>query len=248
MADTPLFMVRMEIGQLELSRFAVKSGIPMTPFDVGYAVHALTSEAFGKLAPRPFAFTSHGNRHLTLLGYTTCDHERLADELRQTAPPLASSAINLASLSSKPMPETWPAGALYRFEVRVCPVVRLSGRADGTKPREVDAFLRECWQVDRQQPVDRAEVYRRWLERELARLDAARLEQARLVRFRRIKLLRRDRSARAHRNFHPVERPDATLAGTLTVTDSRGFSQLLRRGIGRHRGFGFGMLLLRRAE
>jgi CRISPR system Cascade subunit CasE len=32
--------------------------------------------------------------------------------------------------------------------------------------------------------------------------------------------------------------------GEFNITDRDGFDQLLRRGIGRHRAFGFGMLLL----
>ena len=39
--------------------------------------------------------------------------------------------------------------------------------------------------------------------------------------------------------------PDATLQGTLAVVDSGAFQALLARGVGRHRAFGFGMLLLR---
>ncbi|MEE8524028.1 MAG: type I-E CRISPR-associated protein Cas6/Cse3/CasE [Thermoanaerobaculia bacterium] len=41
------------------------------------------------------------------------------------------------------------------------------------------------------------------------------------------------------------ERPDALLTGTLEVTDPDAFATLLARGVGRHRAFGFGMLLLR---
>ena len=36
-------------------------------------------------------------------------------------------------------------------------------------------------------------------------------------------------------------------ADTLTVTDGAAFTDRLRRGVGRHTAFGFGMLLLRPA-
>jgi len=41
-----------------------------------------------------------------------------------------------------------------------------------------------------------------------------------------------------------IDGPDVTFTGTLEVTDSAAFSALLARGLGRHRAFGFGMLLL----
>jgi CRISPR system Cascade subunit CasE len=41
-----------------------------------------------------------------------------------------------------------------------------------------------------------------------------------------------------------IEGPDVTFAGDLAVVGSGPFAALLARGIGRHRAFGFGMLLL----
>ena len=35
------------------------------------------------------------------------------------------------------------------------------------------------------------------------------------------------------------------MSGALTITDGEKFAQLLARGIGRHRAYGYGMLLLR---
>ena len=42
----------------------------------------------------------------------------------------------------------------------------------------------------------------------------------------------------------PVSGHSAVLAGTLTVRDPQAFATLLARGVGRHRAFGYGMLLL----
>ena len=39
--------------------------------------------------------------------------------------------------------------------------------------------------------------------------------------------------------------PDVVMQGRLRVSDPQAFAQLLARGVGRHRAFGFGMLLLR---
>ena len=48
-----------------------------------------------------------------------------------------------------------------------------------------------------------------------------------------------------NRSHRGVERPDALFTGEITVADPEAFCRLLARGVGRHRAFGFGMLLLR---
>ena len=37
---------------------------------------------------------------------------------------------------------------------------------------------------------------------------------------------------------------DIVMHGTLSITDTQRFADLLTRGIGRHRAYGYGMLLL----
>jgi CRISPR system Cascade subunit CasE len=49
------------------------------------------------------------------------------------------------------------------------------------------------------------------------------------------------------RSLHHAMGPDATFTGLLAVGNPEAFAGLLARGIGRHRAFGFGMLLLRSA-
>ena len=41
-----------------------------------------------------------------------------------------------------------------------------------------------------------------------------------------------------------LEGPDAWFRGTLAIVDPNAFAALLARGIGRHRSFGFGCLLI----
>jgi CRISPR system Cascade subunit CasE len=50
------------------------------------------------------------------------------------------------------------------------------------------------------------------------------------------------------RKRRSVPGPDATLKGRLEVIDPVAFRNLLIRGVGRHRSFGFGLLLLRPAN
>jgi CRISPR system Cascade subunit CasE len=242
-SDAPLFMLRAEFDQPALMRFASRAGLALRIADGGYLLHAALRALFGDAAPKPFVVRDRRARGLTLLGYAACDHRELADRARGLADPLAVAAIDFDSICSKLMPAEWRAGAVYRFEARVCPVIRLSGRRDASPPRETDAFIHRCLRAGPDVPVDREEVYREWLVAETGRSGAARLREARLVRFHRQRLARRDRSG-VDARLRSCERPDATLAGTLEVAQPGAFAALIRRGLGRHRAFGFGMLLL----
>src|SRR5262249_3259137 len=107
--------------------------------------------------------------------------------------------------------------------------------------REVDAFLVSP------QGSSRGEVYAAWLRRHMAE-GGAELERAHLKAFRLTRVTRRGRAAaNGTRALHQQMGPDATFSGVLTVRDPEAFGGLLARGIGRHRAFGFGMLLVRTA-
>jgi CRISPR system Cascade subunit CasE len=112
------------------------------------------------------------------------------------------------------------------------------------KGSEVDAFLAKCEMAgDSAERLDRETVYRDWLSGQLERHGGSRLLSARMIAFRLAKFLRREQGAARKARF--VERPDAIFDGVLEITDSAAFAGLLARGLGRHRAFGFGMVLLR---
>ena len=140
------------------------------------------------------------------------------------------------------MPAAWRNGRRLGFEVRTCPVVR--------GERERDAYLIEVERAKAasETPISREEIYARWLTRLLERDGAARVVTGSLslVGFRRVRVLRQAHAQRPRRQS--VERPDALMTGELEVGDSERFLHLLARGVGRHRTFGFGMLLLRPAS
>ncbi len=143
------------------------------------------------------------------------------------------------------MPSSWTQGRRLAFELRACPIKRKNGA--GAKHRagaEVDVFLDRCWQVGEGVRVDRAQVYLEWLQAQLS-AGGATLVQGELRRFQRQRLLRRDHQEQ--RTSKAIERPDAVFEGILEVADPLRFGALLARGVGRHRAFGFGMLLVRPA-
>ena len=239
-------MVSMVLDGQGLVRLGHRRGLPPTADDMGYLVHCLLGELFGDLAPAPFLVRPQGGRGFPVLGYGSASASHMQEVAQATAVPALWNACDWESLASKPMPDIWAAGAEYAFSTRVCPVVRMAkAGARHRRGAEVDAFLRRCWQVGDGVAVSREDVYGDWLRKDLGRHGAAELVNVGLTGFRRARLIRRGHGE-GRRVSHVSERPDATLDGRLRITDPAAFAALLARGVGRHRGFGFGMLLLRR--
>jgi CRISPR system Cascade subunit CasE len=241
--DASLQMVRLALEGRGVAEVARRRALRASTTDDGYLVHCLLVELFGDLAPRPFALAGTRGRALVVLGYTSTT----ANELRRHADTFAAPNVHRTcqweQLAVKAMPRVWPEGTRLGFAVRVCPVVRMSGEGPThRKGAEVDAFLATTWKADPSRPQDRETVYREWLRAAIERRGGARLVAARLSGFRIARLLRRTQGS--ERRAELRERPDAHFTGEIEVTDSAAFAALLRAGIGRHRSFGFGMLLL----
>ncbi|KND59375.1 CRISPR-associated protein, Cse3 family [Candidatus Burkholderia verschuerenii] len=214
--------------------------------NIGYAMHVALHEAFGERAPRPFYYR---DARAGLLAYAQCR----ADELREAASlanPDLAAALGLdcgprsPGLNVRSFPMQWSAGRALGFEVRVRPVRR---DRDG---REHDALHFAIERKQNDDRLNREEVYRQWLEREFTASGAAKLVATRMTRFHLTGVLRRtqaDGKSGAMRRAETVFGLDAVFSGQLTVDDPDAFALLLKRGVGRHRSFGFGMLLLRPA-
>lgn len=229
-----LTMIKLEPDMGQLIRWAERRKLLSSrrEDDLGYALHALLAATFGDPSPKPFALLREPNRPAALLGYSGADGSTLRDHAATFAEPDAAEAIGLSSFAAKAMPDRWESGRRLGFSVRVRPMVRTDKNGDRSKSREVDAFVLSP------PSSDRGAIYTEWLR---ARLPGATLEQASLDAFRRSFVSRRD----AARDLKTQEGPDATLTGSLVVNDGEAFAAGLARGVGRHRAFGFGMLLLR---
>ncbi len=229
-----LYLIRLRPDRSTFARWAHRQRLLPAGVDEGYAWHAVLKAVLGDLAPQPFVVR---NQSSELLAYSQED-TRLWTSMAQDSE--ATKALGLEALEAKPLPEDFRAGDRLSFEVRVRPIVRSrQGRND---VKELDAAV---LRVDGEAVKEREVVYREWLSRELNRESAADLsgKPPRLVSYCRTQVLRR-----AHRDgkrqVTKVEGPDVLFRGELVIKDPESFLTLLARGLGRHRAFGFGCLLI----
>jgi len=243
--EAGLHMIQMSLRTERLLLLGKRLRLPVRGNDEGYLIHCLLKELFGEDAPKPFALRNERGSTLSVLAYGNRSHKDLGRSAMAFALPEAFDACDWSRLTSKPMPAAWMEGQHLGFEVRLCPVVRMG--SDGPHHRkgaEVDVFLARCFAAgDPAVLVDRETVYCEWLAERLEQ-GGAQSVRACLRRYHRKRLLRRSQGE--PRTAETCERPDVVMDGVLEVRDPKRFQGLLRRGIGRHRAFGFGMLLLRR--
>ncbi len=258
-----LHLIQMRPDARRLARFAQAARLPDA--DPGYLWHCALREAFGEAAPQPFRVLEPEydgrveRRDLRLLGYASADAaslRRLAEQASADVGDIFPSDL----IDDKVMPDAFSAERRLAFSVRVCPIVRTMS-SDGKRKRELDVFVHAASSIPDEPKPDRALIYREWLAQRLA-AGGAGLVEARVTSFRLGGLVRRSHASPAGgtgtMEGRPKRllalgrrgasrRPDAVLEGVLEVADPEHFAALLARGVGRHRAFGFGMLLLRPA-
>lgn len=232
------------------ARRLVAKGSGGSGIDEGVMLHHLLGETFGPAALQPFRLlVAEGGQAATLYAYAAQDAEGLRQTALASLTPGQHAVIRLDRLRSIPRPTSiWREGQRIGFDVRLRPVVRLRNDSTGQtetgeavslrKGAEVDAFLARSLRtgVDNPSPPDRKTVYLDWLAERLAGAAQLETETTRLAGFRRQIVIR---------NGRRLEGPDATVHGTLTIIDAEAFARVLAAGIGRHRAYGYGMLLLR---
>ena len=215
--------------------------------DLGYVGHAWLKAAFGDYAPRPwrlFMPTRLGRGHTNrILAYSAHSHGRLADHMCRFASPLVEAVCPPEAIQGKALPQEWPAKRRYAFEVLCCPVGRKAGSG-----QEKDVFLIEADHNASSEKLERSAVYRRWFKRQLDSISTVQLLEVELEGFRLSKIFRKTRAQNGQRKLVRRIRPQAGFRGVLETTDEgAGIVSLLKQGVGRHRAFGFGMILLRPA-
>lgn len=271
--DATLHMLRFPIDLSALARWAQGREIGWVSrrsqtgreadvrFDEGRALHHLVTEVFGPGAISAFRLmVSPSARRGHLYAYTTQSPEILRETVSSAADPGHLSVIALDKIPAKPMPAEWRVGQWLGFDLKTRPLVRL--RHELPHPRdqkpyrpgaELDAFLVEAI---RRFPDERPKltpdgpvssgmqregrtheaVYLDWLAARLAPGAALDPERSRLAHHRR---------TRTARGGSAPEGPEMIVHGTLQIKDPAAFQQRLASGVGRHKAYGYGMLLLR---
>lgn len=244
--QSPIFMIQMWLDLRRLVELGRVLHLPVQRVDDNYIAHCALRELFADQAPGPFSIENNDSRYLRVLAYSSLPADDLQLAAQSFASPMVYQIPDWSRLVSKPMPSTFSTGIQLGFELRVCPVIRKSSEGKyHSAGAEVDAFLSRVWEVDDPKvSVNREDVYREWLADQFACSSAATLESVQLKQFSLERMFRRDHDE--HRQATTIKRPAATMTGNLKVVDSGEFANLLRRGIGRHRAFGFGMLKIRR--
>ncbi len=244
-----LYLVRIVLDRRALARVGATHG--RDALDESYLLHAglaklfATSSEPAEVPLHVFAYDDiyAAQRNTPDLVYVLGYADEDEDALQRRMGPSQTELLRVCKV--RPMPDL-VAGQRVDFRTRVCPVVRTRkpgenplriDRAGKVKPREIDAFLHATLGVSREVKIEREDVYRDWLRAQVMTHGGGELVDARLAEFRRDVMRRKGGAS--------IERPNAVLEGTLAVTDPVAFAALLRRGVGRHRAFGFGMLLLR---
>lgn len=209
--------------------------------DLGYGVHAWLMAALGEAAPKPWRLWADPDRPARLLGYTPYDADTLRHRARQAAPAALVVIPDVdSSLATRPLP-TWRQGRRLAFELLCCPV----GRASRSGV-EKDVFLMQLEGGQTSPP--RQSVYADWTRRQLEGTGAVTVTQLTIGGFRLVRQLRRGGNGQDSRRTHVLIRPQVSVKGEFVVDRPDQFSAVLVRGVGRHRAFGYGMLLLRPAR
>lgn len=239
-----LYLVKVPLRPDKLIATARGRSVPVRDLDDGYLCHCVLRGLWQERAPAPFVLRQNG-RTLDVWGYSQSDAGALLEHARAFGDPALLAAINgLDAVVSKEMPR-FEAGRRLGFLLRACPVVRLAQAKNGhAAGAEVDAFLARCFAVGTDVSVSREEVYRDWISAKVNQQASTgvKLDRVRVAGMARERLVRRTQGH--ERKAAQLMRPDIRFEGDLVVIDAGRFRQWLAHGVGRHRAFGFGALIL----
>lgn len=247
MSTKGLHMVQLTLEKSMLEFISNLVGDPIS--DKGYLTHCALDGLFQDQSPKPFDL-SMSSKGVHVLGYSGEDEEALKMRADLGADPKIHQGVDWDGLASKRMPQSFPEGMDLRFEVQAVPVVTKKSAGEGEnqsgevktweKGDEIDAFLSRAWE-NPDQDLTREGVYAEWIDRILTMRGGAEVnpENVQLSGFALREMQRRTENTREVVSF---QQPEARLEGTLTVTDGEEFTDLLMRGIGHQKHFGYGMI------
>ena len=232
--DPKIYMIRAQLDSAQLNNWIRGRNIyGGKPPDLGYALHKLLAELFGAIAPRPYRVKSGGAQgRLTLYGYSPANADALRQFITEFAAPSQMDVIPSHTIESKPMPIMFEEGRRLGYEIHIRPMRR------SNRNIEVDAAVSPIDDDGNPTHPNRkpAEAYAFWLKRRLE-ANGAKMTSAKIMRAGRAWAIRT-------KNAKPKLGPAATMSGELTVINPKIFAQAIAQGIGRHKAYGYGMIML----
>lgn len=233
-----LLLLHTRPDPVALTQWATRRNWLSPDGDFGYALHTLLADAFGSKTPAPFCYMDEQG----LLAYTEDPEQALRERITRASPDVQRT-LGLDTFRIRTFPVEWQVGKLLNFEVRIRPIIR----TNKGRERDLYQYRMERWAEDGQdKKPSREATYKDWLDEKLATENAARLLNASMQGFSLSRVIRRSQGESAsQRKTQLINGPDVRFTGTLEVTDTNAFARLIARGIGRHRAFGYGMLLLK---
>jgi CRISPR system Cascade subunit CasE len=235
-----LHMVELRFDLEALLRYLSNQGIGIQDDDLGYGVHAWMAAAFRDVAPKPWRLFMDRRRPPRILGYSQHDANALRQRVQEFADPgVYAVTIDPSNMiTSRPMP-VFASGRRLAFELLVSPV----GRKASTGV-EKDVFLIVA-DSSKAENLQRETVYLDWARARMERGSACTVTAIEMSGFRLVHTTRKTQEKNSKRVRRNLVRPQVLIRGELIVSQPEAFILLLSRGVGRHRSFGYGMLLLK---
>ena len=230
-----IYLMRADINLPNMARWAAEE----RHSDPDRTAHCLLTESFGpEDAPRPFVIKAReedGRPSGTLLAYTKLTAEELRELAERHQRLVHSAVLNPEAIKTVRTPTQWEKGQTLEFDIRTKPTKRSSSRQDGGNGREQDFFLASSAESSR------SETYCYWLAATMNRQGALSADpEAMIVSQLSLRRTRRQNNSGWHTG------PDVTIIGTAKVINPELMEQAIAKGLGRHKGYGYGMLLLKR--
>ena len=220
-------VLMIDIDAKGVTEWAKSVNIPR--HDSGYLMHAYMRQLFKDDAPQPFVVS---------IGDRIANVEGVMPESADTSSFITNPDVISVRDKEVDLPH---AGETVAFRVRLCPVMR---NGSSGKEVEADAFIVMMRRAEAagQTPPKRMQVYRQWASGRFA--DCLNVSKAYVERYEQIRPCRRGApghvGAPAAIGWRSVV--DVSIVGT--VTDAERFAYFARHGVGRHKAFGFGYIMI----
>ena len=233
--------IHIPFDQREFSRWAgarSRGLVSERSCDVGLAMHVLVASVFPKGTVQPYRVVMPERRRVgSFYGYTNATADDLVKIANSALGPDNADIFNMNALRGRAVP-TVEMNQRVGFDIKIRPTRRSKGyEADACwmGGREWNGQGQSC-DEDRVTTSMREKVYGQWLAERLQ--GAADVNICRLAHF-------RQSPASFGRGRRSIDLPEATLHGDMTISDPVAFREKMLVGVGRHKAYGYGMILLR---